>query len=105
MIYANIPQNIPKKRRAEINRSILASLETSAKKIPAETVYNSIPGKVTIGCTTISTVSMYERLSRELFADKPLFVIRGDATFRCRKKIIAEFEATENGLLSVHSKA
>lgn len=59
----------------------------------------SIPGKVTIGCTTISAVFMYERLFRELFADRPLFVIRGDVTFRRREKIIAEFEATENGLL------
>ena len=59
----------------------------------------SIPGKVTVGCTTISAVSIYERLFRELFADRPLFVIRGDVTFRCREKIIAEFEATENGLL------
>lgn len=104
MIYANIPQNIPQERRAEINRAILASLKTSAKKIPAETVYNSMPGKVTIGCTTISAVSMYERLFRELFADRPLFVIYGDVTFRCREKIIAEFEAMENGVLSVQSK-
>ena len=44
MIYANIPQNIPQERRAEINRSILASLKTSAKKLPAETVYNSYTG-------------------------------------------------------------
>ena len=44
MIYANIPQNIPQERRAEINRAILASLKTSAKKIPAETVYNSYTG-------------------------------------------------------------
>lgn len=44
MIYANIPQNIPQEQRAEINRSILASLKTSAKKLPAETVYNSYTG-------------------------------------------------------------
>lgn len=43
-IYANIPQNIPQEQRAEINRSILASLKTSAKKLPAETVYNSYTG-------------------------------------------------------------
>ena len=59
----------------------------------------SIPGKVTVGCTTLGAVFMYERLFRELFADRPLFVIRGDVAFRRREKIIAEFEATENGLL------
>ena len=59
----------------------------------------SIPGKVTVGCTTLGAVSMYERMFRELFPDRPLFVIRGNVTFKRREKIIAEFEATENGLL------
>ena len=59
----------------------------------------SIPGKVTVGCTTLGAVSMYERLFRELIPDRPLFVIRGDVAFKRREKIIAEFEATKNGLL------
>lgn len=29
-----------------------------------------IPGKVTVGCTTLGAVSMYERLFRELFPDQ-----------------------------------
>ncbi len=34
----------PKSNAPEINRSILASIKTSAKKLPAETVYNSYTG-------------------------------------------------------------
>ncbi|MDR2882901.1 MAG: N-6 DNA methylase [Alistipes sp.] len=60
---------------------------------------HGMPGKVAIGCTTLETLDMYKRHIEEEFPDRPLFVIRGDVTFRRRETIIRQFEATINGIL------
>lgn len=58
-----------------------------------------MPGKVTIGCTTIEAMEMYTDYMGMAFPDRKLFVIHGEVTFKRRQKIIAQFEATENGIL------
>jgi superfamily II DNA or RNA helicase len=59
----------------------------------------SIPGKVAIGCTTLAALDMYERYITEKFPDRPVFIIKGDVTFKKRQNIIKEFEDTLNGIL------
>ncbi|KKB53137.1 hypothetical protein HMPREF1212_01300 [Parabacteroides sp. HGS0025] len=59
----------------------------------------SIPGKVAIGCTTLAALDMYERYITEQFPDRPIFIIKGDVTFKKRQSIIKEFEDTLNGIL------
>lgn len=58
-----------------------------------------ILGKVTIGCTTLAALDMYERYISEQFPDRPVFIIKGDVTFKKRQNIIKEFEDTINGIL------
>lgn len=55
--------------------------------------------KITIGCTTIEALEMYVAEVGHNFFHRPLFVINGDVSFEKRQKIIAEFEATFNGIL------
>ena len=43
-MYAIIPQNIPQKRRAEINEKILFSIHSGKDLVPAESVYNCYTG-------------------------------------------------------------
>jgi SNF2 family DNA or RNA helicase len=59
----------------------------------------SIPGKVTIGCTTLAALDMYEQYVRKEFPNRPVFIIKGDVTFKKRQSIITEFEDTLNGIL------
>ncbi len=63
------------------------------------TWYAKCPEKVTIGCTTIEAMEMYTDYMGMAFPDRKLFVIHGEVTFKRRQKIIAQFEATENGIL------
>jgi len=58
-----------------------------------------IRGKTAIGCTTLDALDMYKRFISERFPNRPLFVIEGNISFKKRKKIIADFEATGNGVL------
>ena len=58
-----------------------------------------VKGKVAIGCTTLAALDMYKQFISERFPNRPLFVIEGDVSFKKRQKIIAQFEATENGVL------
>lgn len=58
-----------------------------------------IPGKVAIGCTSLDTLNMYEDYFRDIFPERPLFVIQGSVPFKSRQKIINQYEATENGIL------
>lgn len=58
-----------------------------------------VPGKVAIGCTTLAALDMYERYITEQFPDRPIFIIKGDVTFKKRQSIIKEFEDTLNGIL------
>ncbi len=71
---------------------------------PSKTRYirslvKKIPGKITIGCTTLAALDMYERYITEQFPHRPIFIIKGDITFRKRQNIIKEFEDTINGIL------
>lgn len=59
----------------------------------------NIPKKVALGCTTIEAMEMYTDYFGLLFPHRPCFVIQGEITFKRRQKIIAQFEATENGIL------
>jgi len=58
-----------------------------------------LPGKVAVGCTTLETLDMYGRYIGEAFPDRPLFVIKGEVSFKRREAIIRQFEATINGIL------
>jgi hypothetical protein len=58
-----------------------------------------IPGKITIGCTTLAALDMYEWYITGQFPDRQVFIIKGDVTFRKRQNIIKEFEDTINGTL------
>ncbi|MDR0430357.1 MAG: N-6 DNA methylase [Tannerellaceae bacterium] len=59
----------------------------------------TIPGKVAIGCTTLAALDMYENYISGQFPDRPVFIIKGDVTFKKRQGIIKEFEDTINGIL------
>lgn len=59
----------------------------------------SMPGKVSVGCTTIEAMEMYADYLAFMFPNRPLFVIHGEFTFKRRQKIIREFETTDNGIL------
>jgi hypothetical protein len=58
-----------------------------------------IPGKVTIGCTTLAALDMYETYISQQLPDRQVFIIKGDVTFKKRQSIIKEFEDTINGIL------
>lgn len=55
--------------------------------------------KVAVGVTTLDAVDVYRGHLTRTFPDRPLFVIRGDVSFKARKKLIAQFEASSNGIL------
>lgn len=55
--------------------------------------------KVAIGCTTLEALEMYVTEISHKFFNRPLFVIHGGVSFKKRQEIIANFEATFNGIL------
>lgn len=55
--------------------------------------------RVAVGTTSLESLEYYGEYFREVFPDRPLFVIKGDVNFRKRQKLIREFEATGNGIL------
>ncbi|MCC8035371.1 MAG: N-6 DNA methylase [Rikenellaceae bacterium] len=55
--------------------------------------------KIAVGCTTLQSMDMYIEYLEGRFPDRPIFLIRGDISFKKRQKIIASFEATVNGIL------
>lgn len=59
----------------------------------------NIPSRVAVGTTTIDALNMYEDYIGFMFANRPLFIIRGEITFKRRQKIIRQFEDTPNGIL------
>jgi hypothetical protein len=59
----------------------------------------NISGKVTVGCTTLDTLDMYQIYLATQFPDRQLFVIKGDVEFKKRQKILDSFEATKDGIL------
>ena len=64
-----------------------------------ESLINTIPGKVAVGCTTIASVDLYEEYIRKQFPHRPVYVIRGDVPFRKRQEIVSEFDVTTDGIL------
>lgn len=76
----------------------------SGDPYPGKTRYihklvRKIPGKVAIGCTSIVAVDLYHRYFEEHFPERPLFIVRGDISFRKRQEIVSRFDATINGVL------
>jgi hypothetical protein len=55
--------------------------------------------KVAIGCTSIEAVDWYDAILRANFPNRQLFHVVGENSFKSRKDIIKEFEATPNGIL------
>ncbi len=55
--------------------------------------------KVAIGCTTIDASDLYYSHIKTLFPSRPIFLIQGEVSFKQRQQIIAEFEATQDGIL------
>lgn len=64
-----------------------------------ESLIKGIPGKVTVGCTTIASVDLYEEYIRKRFPHRPLFVVKGDIPFKKRQEIVSGFDATADGIL------
>lgn len=58
-----------------------------------------IPGKVAIGCTSHTAFYLYEKYVRDHFPDRPIYVVKGDMSFKKRHRIVAEFDSTINGIL------
>ena len=76
----------------------------SGDGIPNKTKYieklvRKIPGKVTVGCTSIAAFDLYENHLRKCFPDRPVFVVKGDVAFKRRQNIVTEFDSTINGIL------
>lgn len=55
--------------------------------------------KIAIGCTTLEGVTRYRAMLQDSFPSRPLFVITGAVNFKQRQIIIAEFQATKDGIL------
>ena len=58
-----------------------------------------ITGKVAVGSTSLDALEMYSDYLAMAFPDRALFVIQGDVSFKRRQKVIAQFEASTNGIL------
>ena len=76
----------------------------SGDGIPSKTKYidklvRKIPGKVTVGCTSIAAFDLYENHLSKCFPDRPVFVVKGDVAFKRRQNIVTEFDSTINGIL------
>jgi SAM-dependent methyltransferase len=55
--------------------------------------------KVAIGLTYIETLKIYSKEIAELFPCRPIFIIQGNVSMKKREKIIANFQASFNGVL------
>ncbi|MGV2885931.1 N-6 DNA methylase [Paenibacillus taichungensis] len=55
--------------------------------------------KVAIGTVFLETAAEYQSLIQARFPDRPVFLIKGDVSFRKRIELIKEFEASSNGIL------
>lgn len=55
--------------------------------------------KVAIGTVFIETAADYFNQVKENYPDRPVFLIKGDVSFKKRKHIISQFEATVDGVL------
>ena len=64
-----------------------------------DSLIRKIRGKVAIGCTTLAALELYEHHIRECFPDRPIYVVKGDVSFKKRQCIVKEFDSTINGIL------
>lgn len=64
-----------------------------------ENMVRNITEKVAVGCTSLEALEYYEKHFIKSFPDRPLFVIKGEVTFKKRQKILRTFEATDDGIL------
>jgi hypothetical protein len=55
--------------------------------------------KVAIGTTYVDAVNEYVAMLHGEFPNRPIFTIKGEVSFKRRKAIIREFEATNDGIL------
>lgn len=55
--------------------------------------------KIAIGTIFKPSVNLYYQKVKELYPNRPTFLIKGDVPFKNRKLILKEFEETENGIL------
>jgi ubiquinone/menaquinone biosynthesis C-methylase UbiE len=69
------------------------------KVLYIENMIHNINDKVAIGCTSLESLEYYGDYLKKVFPGRPLFIAKGDVTFRRRQKMIKEFEATGNGIL------
>lgn len=69
------------------------------KAIYIENMIHNMNEKVAVGCTSLEALNFYEFHFSDVFPDRPLFVVKGDVTFKKRQKLLKEFEKTENGIL------
>jgi predicted RNA methylase len=79
--------------------------EYNSTKIPGKQleIYEQIEKypneKIAVGTIFKHSVNLYYNKIRELHPDRQVFLIEGKIPFKKRKIIIAEFEATKNGIL------
>jgi len=69
------------------------------KVLYIENMVHNIQDKVAIGCTSLEALEYYEDHLSKIFPDRPMFVIKGEVSFGKRKKILQQFQCTENGIL------
>lgn len=74
-----------------------SSVTTKMGKI-AEMV-KGMKGQVAIGCLTLNAVDIYEAFMKKMFPERPVYIIKGEISFKKRQAIIAEFSQTKNGIL------
>lgn len=64
-----------------------------------ENMVRNIQDKVAIGCTSIEALEYYEAHMKKVFPERKLFIIKGDITFGKRKRLLQEFQDTQDGIL------
>lgn len=69
------------------------------KVLYIENMVHNIQDKVAIGCTSLEALEYYEGHLSKIFPDRPMFVIKGEVSFGRRKKILQQFQCTEDGIL------
>jgi len=75
------------------------SLMLPSKYYHIMSLVNQFNEKVAIGTVFLETAAEYQRLLQERFPDRPVYLIKGNVTFRKRKQLIKDFEASTNGIL------
>lgn len=69
------------------------------KALYIENMIHNTNEKVAVGCTSLDALHFYEFHFSDVFPHRPLFVVKGNVSFKKRQKLLKEFEKTENGIL------